>query len=410
MAHRSYLSPDGKWVLVAEMDNKGWLPCRLVSFEHMSAGEQVGPAPSRCTNAAWSPDGAWMYFTADAGSGFHIYRQRFPRGSTEQLTFGGSEEEGLSLSSDGKSLLTSIGVQQSTVWFHNPSGDHQISSEGYAYTPLLSGDGKKIYYLSRSVSSSRSFVTGELWRSDIDGNNRERLFPGLDITRYDVSSDGQRIVFAANQADGKSLVWLAWLDHRSAPRQLAQREAYRPLFGPADWIYFLANENNAEYIFRVKPDGSERQKVIPDPVIYILNTSPDGQWIVAWVADAEGDVSVVGYPLAGGSARIICRGCWTSGPSNPGPPLVSWSHDQRTLYFRSILPGRDLKKTFVIPLPRGQVFPELPEKGLTSDDQWATVAGVRELSGAGVFPGPDSSTYAFTRAATQRNIFRIQLP
>jgi hypothetical protein len=26
MAHRSYLSPDGQWVLVVEMDGKSWLP------------------------------------------------------------------------------------------------------------------------------------------------------------------------------------------------------------------------------------------------------------------------------------------------------------------------------------------------------------------------------------------------
>ena len=34
MAHRSYVSPDGKWVLVVEMDDKGvWLPCRLLPID-----------------------------------------------------------------------------------------------------------------------------------------------------------------------------------------------------------------------------------------------------------------------------------------------------------------------------------------------------------------------------------------
>ena len=33
MAHFSYLSPDGKWVLVVEMVNGGWMPCRLVPFK-----------------------------------------------------------------------------------------------------------------------------------------------------------------------------------------------------------------------------------------------------------------------------------------------------------------------------------------------------------------------------------------
>ncbi|MGI8784626.1 MAG: protein kinase domain-containing protein, partial [Acidobacteriota bacterium] len=37
MAHHSYLSPDGRWVLMTEMDNTGWLPCRLVPFDGSSA-------------------------------------------------------------------------------------------------------------------------------------------------------------------------------------------------------------------------------------------------------------------------------------------------------------------------------------------------------------------------------------
>jgi hypothetical protein len=30
MAHRSWVSPDGKWVLISEMDLVGWRPCCLV--------------------------------------------------------------------------------------------------------------------------------------------------------------------------------------------------------------------------------------------------------------------------------------------------------------------------------------------------------------------------------------------
>src|SRR5262249_14658299 len=46
MAHRSYLSPDRKWVVVIEMDGHSWLPCRLVPFDGSSPGQPVGPAPA----------------------------------------------------------------------------------------------------------------------------------------------------------------------------------------------------------------------------------------------------------------------------------------------------------------------------------------------------------------------------
>ncbi|PYV19457.1 MAG: hypothetical protein DMG21_01625 [Acidobacteria bacterium] len=111
MAHRSALSPDGKWVLVVEMSNGGWLPCRLLPFDGSSSGKQVGPLKAACTAAAWSPDGRWMYFSADAGKAFHIWRQEFPDGSPELLTSGTNEEEGVAVAPDGHSLVTSVASQ-----------------------------------------------------------------------------------------------------------------------------------------------------------------------------------------------------------------------------------------------------------------------------------------------------------
>ena len=71
MAHRSYPSPDGRWVLVVEMDGP-WLPCRLVPMDGSSAGQRVGPPGAACTSAAWSPDGKWMYFSSSSGGAFHV--------------------------------------------------------------------------------------------------------------------------------------------------------------------------------------------------------------------------------------------------------------------------------------------------------------------------------------------------
>ncbi len=74
MAHRSYVSPDGAWVLIAEMDAPVWQPCRLVPIDGSSAGRRVGPE-GQCTTAGWSPDGAWMYFSSNIGGRFHLWRR-----------------------------------------------------------------------------------------------------------------------------------------------------------------------------------------------------------------------------------------------------------------------------------------------------------------------------------------------
>ena len=59
MVHRSALSPDGKWVLVVEMENPVWQQCRVVPADGSRAGWRIGRA-GQCTSAAWSPDGRWM--------------------------------------------------------------------------------------------------------------------------------------------------------------------------------------------------------------------------------------------------------------------------------------------------------------------------------------------------------------
>jgi len=107
MAHRSYLSPDRKQVLLAEMDRSSWLPCRSTAFDGSSPGKQVGPVPARCTDAAWSPDGKWMYFSADVGNGYHIWRQRFPDGLPEQITSGVTEEDGIAVAPRSRRPLLS---------------------------------------------------------------------------------------------------------------------------------------------------------------------------------------------------------------------------------------------------------------------------------------------------------------
>src|SRR5260370_36869087 len=117
MAHYSYASPDRKWALVVEMDPV-WQPCRVIPLDGSSAGRQVGPQ-GQCTSAAWSPDGKWMYFGAEVEGNHHLWRQRFPAGQPKQITSGPTEEDGVAVVPDGRSLITSIGLQDSPGWIHD---------------------------------------------------------------------------------------------------------------------------------------------------------------------------------------------------------------------------------------------------------------------------------------------------
>ena|SRR5438094_424858 len=121
--------------------------------------------------------------------------------------------------------------------------------------------------------------------------------------------------------------------------------------------------------------------------------------------------SVVVYPVDGGSPFMICRACATAtagGPNNRGhmPPMVSWSPDQKFLYLVGRQPG-----TYAVPLRQGEILPPLPASGMIRfPEDAASLPGARLVSSQRVFAGPNPSVYAFTRVATQRNIYRIPVP
>ncbi len=405
MAHRSFLSPDHRSVLVVEMDLGSWQPCRLVPFDGSSAGTRVGPQPAQCTDAAWSPDGKWMYMSANTGDGYHIWRQRFPDGTPERVTSGATEERGLSFDPDGGSFVTSVGASQSTLWVHDASGDRQITSEGFAFLPSFSGDGKTLYYLVRS-RASRRFVSGELWSASLETGRATRLLPDYLTEHYNVSADGKRVVFLSVDEGGHSQLWLAPLDASSPPRRLASTEyADRALFDPHGGVLFAGGEGGVYYLYHVDDDGTGLRKLLPGAVSFLYAISPDGRAVAVWVG---ADVYVDAYD--GSSQTLMCKGCGTAGEENRGvtPALLSWSSDQKFLYVHA----SGARQTYSVPLNPGQLLPGSLTAGFLS----RTVKDVQKLSGAKDFPeprsfgGPDPSVYAYPRVTTHRNIYRIPIP
>jgi len=409
MAHRSWLSPNGKWVLVSEMDDAGWRSCRVVPFDGSSVGEVAGPTRGRCTYAGWAPEGRWMYFSADAGDGFHIWRQRFPKGVPEQITFGPTEEEGIAVAPDGHSLVTSAGVRQSSIWLHDGRGDRQISSEGFAsLTGLGAGyaaahsafsrDGKRFFYLVRQ-GSSRAFVSGELWVAEVDSGRTERVLPGVSMTDFEIAPDGEQVAFASPNSEGSSRVWVAALDRRTPPRQLATLEAKHASFGPAGEIFFRVREGSSDFVYRIDRNGTQPQKVNRQSFPYFLGVSPNGEWLVFL---NEGGFGILARPTRGGSPVSICEVC-----------NIGWDHDGKFLYVRFRGVG-DMGggKTFVIGLPAGKELPALPDSGLKSaqDVKGLNVVAVIDMTGMSLFaPGPSPTIYAYARMTVQRNLFRIPL-
>ena len=402
MAHRSFPSPDGNWTLAAEMDDRGaWLPCRLIPMDGSSSSGPVGP-PGPCWYAAWSPDGKWIYVSANHGDGFHIWRQRFSasgaRGEPEQITSGPTQEEGVAVAPDGRSFVTAVGLNQSSVWVHDPKGDRQVSLEGHAYQPKFAPDGRKLIY---AVLKSGSPERSELWTADISSGLNEPLLPGFPIAEtalggaYDISVDGRQVVMQAVDREGKNRLWLAPLDRRSPPRQIPNVEGDGPLFAPNGEVLFRAREGAYGFAYRVRADGTGLRKVSEHPVIETEGVSPDGKWLMAYARPNE--------ESAGGTLAL---------PLDGGPPVqiygtslrAKWSPDGRLLFLMMH------NATHVVPLPPGRMLPAMPAGGFKSEQEIANLPGGRVIDNGDVAPGLSRDVYAFSRETVQRNLYRIPLP
>ena len=400
MAHRSALSPDHKWVLVAEMDNNGWLPCRLVPFEGRNAGRSVGPQRAGCTYVAWSPDGTWMYFSSDAGGRFHIWRQRFPDGEPTQVTSGGTEEEGIAITPDGRSLITSVGFRESTLWVRDGRDERQISSEGYAENPRFSLDGKKLYYLVRRNGVSGQFVNGELWAAELGTGRSERLLPDTLVSGYDISPDGTEIVFSAAPKEARSRLWVASLDFRFPPRMFPSAvDEDQPLWDAAGHIYFRAADGGLNFLYRMNSDGSERVKMIPDPILELFAVSPDGRWAVTFGQQGAGQdvrVQTAANSLDGLARVTIC----------PGYCLAYWNSGVSTL--NVIVDAVGARKTLIVPVSQAGSLPALPPAGIQTKKDVESIKGAKVVDGP-IISGPTPGLSASLHQYVHRNLYRVPL-
>ena len=277
MAHRSAVSPDRTRVLVVEMNETGiFTDCRLLTIDGRSS-QLVGPPQSRCTNAAWAPDGRWMSFTADKGDGFHVWRQRFPGGMPEQLTSGATEEEGLAIAADGGSLITSIGVGQRRRMVARWDRRSANLARRVRIPPSMSADGQKICFrVTRGAGTGQS--PSELWVADIKSGQTQRLFPGQMITGYDIARD-DKVVAAVQGPESRSELWLAWLDGREAARPLPDVVGDNPRFDPHGDIWFRKTEGQTASMSRIRQDGTNLERLFEVTGTVFGMVSPDGEWL-----------------------------------------------------------------------------------------------------------------------------------
>jgi dipeptidyl aminopeptidase/acylaminoacyl peptidase len=281
-------------------------------------------------------------------------------------------------------------MRQTAVWIHDARGERPLSSEGYAQVstqaglfgtrPTFSRDGKTLFYLRRATPDAAI----ELWRTELASGSSEDVVPGVSILEFDVSPDGNEVVFSTEPEGKPTQIWIAALDRRSPPQMIASSGENSPRFGPDGQILYRLSDGRTHYLARMKRDGTGNSKVAPYPIGNVQVTSPDRRWLVSIMRAPDGSSDSMAVPVDGGPPRRICRGgCF-----------VNWSPDARFLYLAVERPSRTSPgKTVAIPIPQGETFPRLPLSGISGADHAASFPGARVIDAWNISPGPDLSVF-----------------
>jgi hypothetical protein len=238
-------------------------------------------------------------------------------------------------------------------------------------------------------------ASAELRSIDLASAKSERVLTGVSASGYDISPDEKEVVFTTTDNEGGSQIWLAPLDRRTPPRQIA-RSGDQASFGADGDIIFRPLDEKGYALARIKKDGSGRERITAAPIMDKYGVSPDGKWVVVVSPESDkAEYSTFVLPISGGAPQKMCIGVC----------VAFWSSDGRFFYYRPPVS----EKMLVVPVPAGKSLPDLPlssEISAAAKGAWprATVLEQRLVS-----PGPDPSTYVFTRTDSQRNLFRIPL-
>ena len=278
-------SPDRRSVLVVEMTDSTRLPTVPIGAVRWKLRGPSGGTSGHLHSAAWSPDGRWMYFAARVvGGTSHLWRQRFPDGAPEQITFGPLEEEGLAVAPDGRSLVTSIGMRRSALWIHDAAGERAILSEGYASAPRLSRDGTRVFYLSARGPGARRHWAG--WHRHPtcarSTSRPERATAAVGTVRHRVRDFARREGSGVHDNDRR------WSNRRFGWRSLDRHTPPRLVVGNGDQVSFGAPESSifrslegkTNLLIRIKKDGTGRERISAVPILDKYGVSPDGEWII----------------------------------------------------------------------------------------------------------------------------------
>ncbi len=253
-------SPDGK-VVVVSATGFGHKDFHLAEVPVAGGNERIltTEAWGHIENLEWLPDGSGLIMQAYKKVGnrdFQIWEVPYPDGVPRRITNDFYNYSGVSLTADGKTLVTQLMENENSLW----ATKTEKNFEPVQIT--AGGAGKSVSGISwtrdgRIVFGATSVEGEDLWLSGMGGGKPTQLTQGGTNAYPSVSPDGRYIVYGSTSSH-QPHIWRIDFDGGN-PTQLTFGEGeYHPQCHPDGVsVYFLEETSGGYALFKVPLLGGE---------------------------------------------------------------------------------------------------------------------------------------------------------
>ena len=299
-AFRLAWSPDGKMLLTGAGERQSGFVTNTDVVEISIAEKKVRPLNRReffaITNVVWFTDGSGFVFSGrETQNGPNqIWRAAYPSGETEQITNDFNDYLELSVSADGRNIVTVKGDTVSSVWRYSPASktNTQLTQDSRNLEGLLGlvqrRDGKLIFTRSEGKEA-------DLWIADGEGKNASALLaePGYSVGPV-TTPDGRYVVFNL-QKDKSSSIWRTDADGKNAVRLTDQDAAHadmNPQVTPdGRFVIFQrkSGEDERFSLMKVPVSGGKAEPFYSSDTFSVFQprVAPDGKHLAFTVYDVR---------------------------------------------------------------------------------------------------------------------------
>ena len=324
--HGPAWSPDGNTVVCPQISWEPYYHEKLVAFDVNNKSEREIPGQSwfQVLQVGWREDMTSLVINARASnsSPFGLWRIQLPDGAAEQITRDLGEYQGVSIA--GGNIVTIKTIQSWDLWVSKRGNvkkmTHITSGGGFRYGLTWTSRGKIVY-------SSLAQEKFNILRINPDGSDPVQLtIDAGDNYNPAASAYGRYIVFTSDR-DKRFNIWRMNADDGSDPVQLTFTDAnfYPSCSSDNQWVAFDNQTDSKMSVWKVPLQGGQPVKIGDQYRMPVF--SPDNQYVACRYNEDSDASDVAIFPAQGGPALRYIK------VPKQEAQVVRWLRDGRQLTY-----------------------------------------------------------------------------